>query len=87
MKKQAKSVEARSSGACSVTDSFKLFKSAMKVIWNLHIKQARTELSGKVSRCIWMYSHLEKDSKSKHKAYKKYGEKKIDQQIKGHLRG
>lgn len=34
-----------------------------------------------------MYSHLEKDIKSKHKAYKKYREKKTDQQIKEHLRG
>lgn len=30
VKKQARSMEAKSSGACSVTDSFKLFKSAMK---------------------------------------------------------
>jgi len=47
-----------------------------KVTRNLHIKQVRTKLSGKVSKCIWMYSHLKKDIKSKHKAYEKSREKK-----------
>lgn len=69
-------MEAMSSGACSVTGSSKLFKSAVKSYWNLHIKQVRTKLSEKVSKGIWMYSHLKKDIKSKHKAYKKLREKK-----------
>lgn len=47
-----------------------------KVIWNLHIKQVGTKLSEKVSKGIWMYSHLKKDIKSKHKAYEKLREKK-----------
>lgn len=69
-------MEAMSSGACSVTGSSKLFKSAVKSYLKLAHQASENKTFGKVSKGIWMYSHLKKDIKSKHKAYEKLREKR-----------